>query len=84
MMRIKALVEIELKKDGTWAIISLEPPAVTTPETETKTVSDHFRNLTRIREERSSGAEGNNSPKHCSKCGKVHHNILTHEEHKHG
>ena len=84
-MRIKAIVEIELKSDGKWVIVSLEslePPVVTAPESEKSTVREHFRNLRRIREERIANAKGNTSPKHCSECGKVHHNVLTHEEHK--
>ena len=83
-MRIKALVEIELKMDGSWKLISLEPPEETAPETEKTTVREHFRNLRRVKDERITNAKGNTSPKHCSVCGKVHHNLLTHEEHKHG
>ena len=81
-MRIKALVEIKLNMDGSWELISLDTPPETAPESEKMTVHDHFSNRDRINDERMANAEGNNSPKHCSKCGKVHHNVLTHDQHK--
>lgn len=82
-MRIKAIVEIKLNMDGSWELISLDAPPESAPETENTTVREHFKNLRRIKDERTN-AKGNTSPKHCSVCGKVHHNLLTHEEHKHG
>ena len=84
-MRVRAIVEIELKSDGTWVISSLEsldtPPKIA-PESQKMTVHDHFSNRDRVNDERMKNAEGNSSAKHCSKCGKVHHNVLTHEAHK--
>ena len=84
-MLIRAIVEIELKKGGTWVITSLkslDTPPETAPESEKMTVFDHFSNRDRVNDERMKNAEGNSSAKHCSKCGKVHHNVLTHEAHK--
>jgi len=82
---IRAIVDIELKKDGKWVITSLESldtPPKTDPETKKISVKEHFRNLRKVREDRIKNAEGNSSPKHCSECGKIHHNILTHDQHK--
>jgi len=83
-MRIKAIVEIKLNMDGSWELISLDTPPESTPETEKIRVIDHFRNLNRVKKERITNAKGNDSPKTCGICGKIHHNRLTHEEHKHG
>ena len=84
-MIIRAIVDIELKKDGKWVITSLESldtPPKSTAETKRITVKEHFRNLRKVREERRKNAKGNSSPKHCSECGKIHRNILTHDQHK--
>ena len=81
-MRIRAIVEIKLNMDGSWELISLDTPPETTPETETTTILDHFQNRDRIREDRIANAKGNDSPKTCGICGKIHRNRLTHEQHK--
>jgi hypothetical protein len=83
-MRIKAIVEIKLNMDGSWELISLDTPPESTPETKKIRVIDHFRNLNRVREERITNAKGNDSPKTCGICGKIHHLPLTHEVHKNG
>ena len=68
-MIIRAIVDIELKKDGKWVITSLESldtPPKSTSETKKITVREHFRNLRKVREDRRKNAEGNSSPKHCN------------------
>ena len=94
-MIITALVEIRLNMDGTWELLSLKNAendhskrindtkkgGVTPLKPEKMGVLDHFTNRDHINDKRKFNAIGNSSAKHCSECGKVHHNILTHPHH---
>jgi hypothetical protein len=81
-MIIEALVQIELKADGTWKIRDLKTVSETLlPEEQPQNpkpgvVEKHFRNRDRIRKKRA--REKSRVPHHCSICGKAHRNCKTH------
>ena len=84
-MIIEALVQIELKADGTWKIRDLKTVSDTLlPEEQPQkpkpgVVEKHFVNRDRIRKKRSleKNPRGPRIPHHCSQCGKAHRNKLT-------
>ena len=84
-MIIEAVVQIELKADGTWKIRDLKTVSDTKlPEEQRQkptsgVVSEHFANRDRIRKKRA--REKFRKPHHCSECGLEHRNKVTHPAH---
>jgi len=88
-MIIEALVQIELKADGTWKIRDLKTVSDTLlPEEQPQkpkpgVIESHFENRDRVRKKRAleKNPRGPRIPHHCSICGKAHRNCQTHPNH---